>query len=510
MKQTSAVQGAHAIGSDARPSFIPRAVISGPDRLSAAARAEVNKLCGSRPRRFWSSIAVTWASIACAIAFGIVSGNAAVIALCVVFISTRQIVLGLLMHEQVHRLGDRSKYGDWLVNLLAVYPLFVTTVEDYAKVHLSHHKYFMTPRDPDFVRKSGDEWTFPKRVAELVAIVARDLSSINTLQLVRGKTAPAKLGEFERRNPTPAWLRLFFYGGLVVALTLTQTWTAFLIYWALPLLTFTQLFVRWIAVVEHQYNAQDADVRDVTPLVLLTWWQKALFPDMNFAMHVYHHMHPGVAFCHLPQVHEIYRREGLVNEGAIFRGQGSFLRYLACGEAHSIGSVTQETLSPSVARTNAALRGPLANFKEAAPYFLLAESNDINALIVERALNTVGFATRRVRDGRAAAQAALFNPRPVALILSGFLSDNDAASVARSIRQVESCSGQTRLPIVVTTALDESAVTQNGPDVDQYLKMPFKAEHLAQILLSYTAPLPIIELLSSTDRPASRDELAQA
>lgn len=66
-------------------------------------------------------------------------------------------VLGLLLHEQVHRLGLRSKYGDWIVNLLVAYPIMFTTVEDYAKVHLSHHKYFFTRRDPDFIRKSGKD-----------------------------------------------------------------------------------------------------------------------------------------------------------------------------------------------------------------------------------------------------------------------------------------------------------------------------------------------------------------
>jgi hypothetical protein len=39
-------------------------------------------------------------------------------------------------------------------------------------------------------------------------------------------------------------------------------------------------------------------------------------------------MHPGVSFANLPKVHEIYRKEGLVDESAIFHGQGAYLRYL--------------------------------------------------------------------------------------------------------------------------------------------------------------------------------------
>ena len=42
-------------------------------------------------------------------------------------------VLGLLLHEQVHRVGLLNQYGDWVVNILVAYPIIFTTVEDYAK-----------------------------------------------------------------------------------------------------------------------------------------------------------------------------------------------------------------------------------------------------------------------------------------------------------------------------------------------------------------------------------------
>jgi len=79
---------------------------------------------------------------------------------------------------------------------------------------------------------------------------------------------------------------------------------------------------------EHKYNVEGATVHEVTPIIRLKWWQKILLPDYNFAMHVYHHMHPGVSFANLPNVHAIYQSEGLVDESAVFHGQGSYLRYL--------------------------------------------------------------------------------------------------------------------------------------------------------------------------------------
>jgi fatty acid desaturase len=89
-----------------------------------------------------------------------------------------------------------------------------------------------------------------------------------------------------------------------------------------------QLMVRWIAVSEHQYNIENGTVHQTTPLIKLAWWQRILTPDLNFGLHAYHHLHPGVSFANLPKIHQIYVRSGLVDEGAIFYGQGQYLRYL--------------------------------------------------------------------------------------------------------------------------------------------------------------------------------------
>jgi fatty acid desaturase len=304
------------------------AVTAGPERLSRAARAEIATLAGARPTRFLFELSVNWLVVVAVIAGGVYFDNPFMTALCVVIVATRQMVFALLLHEQVHRLGLRTKYGDWIVNIFAVYPLLATTIEDYAKVHLAHHKYFMTPRDPDFLRKSGLDWTFPASLKTLARIVLRDITGLNTVQLIRGKTARSEASEFARRLPSPRWLRIGFAICAAVALTAVHGWGVFLLYWLLPLLTITQLLVRWIAVVEHKYNVENAKVFEVTPLIQLKWWQKVLVPDLNFAMHAYHHFHPGVSFSNLPKVHAIYMHEGLVDESALFDGQGAFLRYL--------------------------------------------------------------------------------------------------------------------------------------------------------------------------------------
>lgn len=294
--------------------------------LSPSARGDILALSGARPTRFIVELIINWLVIAALVALGSQSDSVILSVCCIILIGTRQSVFALLLHEQVHRLGLRTKHADWIVNVLAVFPLLVTTVEDYAKVHLSHHKYFFTARDPDFVRKSGDEWTFPKPMGSMVAMVARDVTAMNLWRLIKGKTAP-KTDEFTRRHPTPVWLRIGFFLVLVATLTFLGGWTTFLLYWIAPLLTVAQLMIRWIAVAEHEYNVEGS-VLETTPIIQLTWWQRVVFPDLNFGYHIYHHMHPGVSFSELPKVHAIYKNEGLVDESAIFKGQGAYLKYL--------------------------------------------------------------------------------------------------------------------------------------------------------------------------------------
>ena len=327
MEMTAPLQSA-TVSQPATDPVYPPAVLGDPSHLTPAARKAIIALSGARPGRFFLEIVANWLAVAGLIALGLYADKILVTLLCIVLIGARQMAFGLLMHEQVHRLGMRSKYADWIVNALAVFPLGVVTIEGYAKVHLAHHKYFMTEKDPDYKRKSGAEWTFPMGLLSFAKVVARDLTGLNTVKLIKGKTAPADQDEFLRRNPTPTWFRLAFYTLAAALITLFDGWVVFLVYWVVPMLTTTQLFVRWTAVVEHQYNAPGATVHSITPLVELTWWQKLLFPDLNFSMHVYHHMHPGVSFSNLPKVHKIYKEEGLVDERAVFHGQGAFLRHI--------------------------------------------------------------------------------------------------------------------------------------------------------------------------------------
>ena len=307
---------------------LPPAVKEGKHLLSASARSEIAALNGARPGAFTYQLVLAWVVIVGIIACAVYLDSMWATIVAILVVATRHNVLGLLVHDQAHFLGYRGRHGDLVVDLFAAYPLLVLSVEGYSQVHLAHHRDYFGDTDPDFARKRGEEWSFPKTPLGTAKLFLADLSGINTLRLIRGKRPASGNPTFPRRYPVPKWVRPLYFVLLAVALTVTGAWGLFLLYWMLPIVTVSQLIVRWGAICEHKYNLETPSVAESTPLIVLSRWERLLLPNLNFAMHPYHHYFPGVSFSLLPKVHEIYCREGLVNHENVFRGYRAYLHYV--------------------------------------------------------------------------------------------------------------------------------------------------------------------------------------
>lgn len=294
--------------------------------LPPPARAEILALGGPWPRPFLLTALYAWAVIIGVVWWAVEAQSIWVTLFAIVIVATRQNMLGLLVHDQAHCLGFPAKPGDLIANLLAGYPLLVLTVEGYAQVHLSHHKFYFTEKDPDFLRKSGPEWTFPMSGRRLGKLLLTDLLGLNVWRLIKGKKSQGEA--FKRPHPTPKWVRWGFYACLAGVLTATHAWGVFLLYWVVPLLTVFQAIVRWGAICEHKYNLLHASVAESSPIIVPRWWEKLLLPNLNFTLHPYHHFFPGVSFSLLPKVHAIFCREGLIDDSHVFHGYAAYLKYL--------------------------------------------------------------------------------------------------------------------------------------------------------------------------------------
>lgn len=303
-----------------------------PFRLGASPpaqiRMEIRRFSGPRAAPFLTQLALAWLVILGSIAVAAHLQTWWVTALTVLIVSSRQNVLGLLVHEQAHKLGIQGRKGDILTNFLAGYPLVLISVEKYANVHLAHHKYYFTDKDPDHLRKSGDEWATPKSRRDFFKLLVKDVLGMNTLSLARGKGRAAVSQEFMRAKPTPKAVKAAYFLTLASVLTYFDLWPLFLLYWVLPILTVSQLIVRWGALTEHIYNTPNARVEENTPLVIPSMLNRILLPNLNFSFHAYHHWHPNVSFSNLPKVHALYLKYDLIEEKNVFHGYGAFLKFM--------------------------------------------------------------------------------------------------------------------------------------------------------------------------------------
>ena len=134
---------------------------------------------------------------------------------------------------------------------------------------------------------------------------------------------------------------------------------------------------------------------------------------------------------------------------------------------------------------------------------LLAEDNDINALIAQKALRRLGFEVTRARDGdealRLAAPAGEGMAPPFDLILMDLkMPGLDGAEATRRLRRREAAGRSPRTPVVALTAnaLDDDRRACMEAGFDAYLAKPFEFRDLAETIERVSAreaeaaPLP--------------------
>ncbi len=125
---------------------------------------------------------------------------------------------------------------------------------------------------------------------------------------------------------------------------------------------------------------------------------------------------------------------------------------------------------------------------------LIAEDNDINALIAEKALRRLGFETVRARDGEEAvglaSPAGRDAPRLFDLILMDLkMPGIDGFEATRRLRRLEAAAATRPTPIVALTAngLADARQTCEAGGFDAFLAKPFDFDRLAATILRVCA-----------------------
>ena len=158
-------------------------------------------------------------------------------------------------------------------------------------------------------------------------IVLKDLVGMTFIENVKGKNVEDTAVSAPRLWETPKWVKPAYFLVAAAIITATHSWPIILLYWVLPLLTFVQIIVRWGGICEHRY-IYNGTLEETTPLIIKPWWENVIMPSQNFMLHVYHHYYANISFSNLPKVHDIFVKEGLIDETAVFHGSWDYLKTL--------------------------------------------------------------------------------------------------------------------------------------------------------------------------------------
>jgi fatty acid desaturase len=277
-----------------------------PLRLAPEALRPLQKLSTVQALR---ALAGTWGLIVISIAAALWSGHWAVWLVAALIVGRCQHALAVLMHDAAHyRLLDHRGLNDFVGQWLCARPI-ASHLYIYRTVHLRHHRYLHTERDPDLSLSAP----FPCGRQSFLRKLLRDASGVSAL-VMRGYVTVDKTSG--RMRLTPGQGNLFRYWSrqtiatrglaalLITGLIYAGYGWAFLALWVLPLLVVYQVILRARGVLEHAAVPDKTDpLRNARTVISRNPLAQFVFNPHHVGYHLEHHLYPGVPHYHLPRLH---------------------------------------------------------------------------------------------------------------------------------------------------------------------------------------------------------------
>lgn len=280
---------------------------SGRESDSLAARIKpdaLKSLYGLDLARSLAPLAGTWALIIGTIAVALWSRSAVVWIVAIIVVGRSQHALAVLMHDAAHfRLTEDRALNDFLGQWLCAFPI-ASNLYAYRTVHLRHHRYLLTDRDPDLALSRP----YPVAWSSFRRKLVRDASGVSALVMrgyleVEDGRNRLSLGRFSRWSDRAANLRRVIAGGIIAALLAAGYGLAFVALWLVPLLTVYQVILRIRGVLEHGAVDEGDGLRNARTIVSPNPFARFLLGPHHVSYHLEHHLYPGVPHYNLPALH---------------------------------------------------------------------------------------------------------------------------------------------------------------------------------------------------------------
>jgi signal transduction histidine kinase/CheY-like chemotaxis protein len=215
---------------------------------------------------------------------------------------------------------------------------------------------------------------------------------------------------------------------------------------------------------------------------------------------------PGIDAADLPRVFEAFHQVG-ANAGVAVEGTGLGLTIardiaqamggdIAMTSTVGVGTTALFTavlvdapvaLSPAGVSTEAAPPAPAGGVRRV----LIAEDDDVNAVIATAYLEHLGVTAERVHDGGQAVRHALRDVnRPDLVLMDCRMPLMDGMEATREIRAQERTMGLPRLPVIALTATTSDVSRQQclSAGMDDFMSKPYTKDELDRVLNRWARP----------------------
>jgi fatty acid desaturase len=283
--------------------------------------AELKEFYAVSSWRALGSLAATWSLIFLAVAAAIWSRSVPVWIVAAFIIGRSQHALAVLMHDAAHfRFLENRKWNDIAAQWLCAFPI-ASNLYAYRNVHLRHHRFLLTDRDPDLSLSRP----YPVSWASFRRKLIRDATGVSALVMRGYLTVENGRSLLSRGNAMMRFTRAnvgrrILAAGLIGALFATGYGEAFLLLWVVPLLTVYQVILRVRGVLEHGAIRDPNDgFKNARTIVSRNPMMRFFLNPHHVAYHLEHHLYPGVPHYYLPRLHRALAADSRFSDAMVER-----------------------------------------------------------------------------------------------------------------------------------------------------------------------------------------------